>query len=105
MTSTTKDGKVEFRFFRPQVRQVTVVGDFNGWRRDALLMQPDGEGWWRAEAQLQGGDYRFRYLADGTWYTDYASNGIEVGKLGCNSLLTIPASEDNAKEFDSRHVA
>lgn len=106
MTSITKDGKIEFRFYRPRVRQVSVVGDFNGWRRDALRMQPSGEGWWRAEAQLQGGDYRFRYLADDTWFTDYASNGIEVGRLGCNSLLTVPESKDTQATYDaSRHVA
>jgi len=105
MTSITKDGRVEFKFFRPQVRQVAVVGDFNGWRRDALHMQPDGDGWWRAEFQLQGGDYRFRYLADGTWYTDYASNGIETDSFGCNSLLYVPGGAEFHGEIDDRHVA
>lgn len=105
MTSVTKDGTVQFKFFRPQVRQVTIVGDFNGWRMDALHMQPDGEGWWRAEMQLHGGDYRFRYLADGTWFTDYASNGIETGKFGFDSLLFVPTALQVIKEFEARHVA
>ena len=105
MTTISRDGIVEFRFFRPQVRQVTVVGDFNGWRRDALLMKAQGDGWWRAEAQLQGGDYRFRYLADETWYTDYASNGIEIGKMGCNSLLVVPEAAVERSQYDARQVA
>ncbi|HEY2587471.1 MAG TPA: hypothetical protein VGI81_17125 [Tepidisphaeraceae bacterium] len=105
MTSVTRDGKVEFRFFRPRVRQVSVVGDFNGWRRDALHMQSDGQGWWRAEMWLHGGDYRFRYLADDTWFTDYAANGIEIGRLGCNSLLTIPETQDAQENHGARHVA
>ena len=105
MTSVTRDGKVEFLFFRPRVRQVSVVGDFNGWRRDALHMQGDGEGWWRAEARLRGGDYRFRYLADDAWFTDYAANGIEIGRLGCNSLLTVPETQDTQANYDVRHVA
>ena len=100
MTSITTDGTVAFRFYRPNVRQVTIVGDFNEWRRDALPMRSIGDGWWQAVIQLQGGDYRFRYLADGTWFTDYASNGIESGRLGLNSLLTVPdlgTEQSNAK--------
>lgn len=105
MTSVTTDGKVEFSFFRPDVRQVTVVGDFNSWRMDALQMESRGDGWWRAEMQLQGGDYRFRYLADGTWYTDYASNGVEIGKMGCNSVLVVPETSHETQIYDARQVA
>jgi hypothetical protein len=68
-------------------------------------MHPDGDGWWRAETQLHGGDYRFRYLADDDWYTDYASNGIEIGRLGCNSLLTVPEFRESQDRIDARHVA
>ena len=91
MTSVTRDGTVEFRFYRPDVKCVAVVGDFNGWRTDALHMSADGDGWWRAETQLQGGDYRFRYLADQEWFADYASHGIEYPQTGgCDSLLVVP---------------
>ena len=102
MTSVDRDGIVEFRFFRPNVRQVAIVGDFNGWRRDALLMAAEENGWWRAEARLNPGDYRFRYLADGVWYTDFASNGVEHGKWGCNSLLMVP---ETANREAPRQVA
>jgi 1,4-alpha-glucan branching enzyme len=91
MTSVTRDGIVEFKFFRPNVRSVSVVGDFNEWRTDALHMVTKGDGWWRAETHLQGGDYRFRYLADQEWFADYASHGIEYSKTGaCDSLLVVP---------------
>ena len=106
MTTVTRDGVVEFRFYRPDVREVNVVGCFNGWRKDALPMSAQGDGWWRAETRLQGGDYRFRYLADGVWYPDYASNGIEVGKTGWDSLLFVPKThrEQNIQR-DARQVA
>jgi hypothetical protein len=65
---------------------------------DALHMESHGDGWWRAEMQLQGGDYRFRYLADGTWFTDYASHGIVAGKLGCDSLLVVPKQARRVSE-------
>jgi hypothetical protein len=53
-------------------------------------MTPDGHGWWTAAARFDAGEYRFGYRADGTWFPDYASNGIEYTKLGCRSVLVIP---------------
>lgn len=106
MTSVTRDGTVEFRFYRPDVKRVTVVGDFNDWRTDALLMSDQGDGWWRAETRLHGGDYRFRYLADETcWYADYASHGVEFGKTGCDSLLVVPKGKGAPIQQEARQVA
>ena len=101
MTTVSKDGCVEFRFFRRDVSDVRVVGDFaaSGERRHpsagsagplefAMTGGPDG--WWHATMALDAGEYRFRYLADGAWFTDYASNGIEVSKAVVNSVLVVP---------------
>ena len=93
MTIVRQDGSVEFRFFRPEARDVRVAGDFNGWSGDALHMKPAGNGWWTARMVLGSGAYRFRYVADGRWFTDYASNGVEFAKLGLNSLLIVPKPE------------
>ena len=46
MTIVRQDGSVEFRFFRPEARDVRVAGDFNWWSGDALHMKPAGNGWW-----------------------------------------------------------
>jgi 1,4-alpha-glucan branching enzyme len=93
MTIVRQDGSVEFRFFRPEARDVRVAGDFNGWSGESLLMKPAGNGWWTARTVLGSGEYRFRYVADGRWFTDYASNGVEFAKLGLNSLLIVPKQE------------
>ncbi len=93
MTIVRQDGSVEFRFFRPEARDVRVAGDFNGWSGDELHMKPAGNGWWTARIVLGSGEYRFRYVADGRWFTDYASNGVEFAKLGLNSLLIVPKPE------------
>lgn len=91
MTNLSHNGSVEFRFFRAGARQVALAGDFNEWA-EQVPMRRDGEGWWVAELKLAPGDYRFRYVADGTWYTDFASNGVEATKTGWNSMLVVPAS-------------
>src|SRR5690348_8436393 len=97
MTSVTRDGSIEFRFFRPHVRQVNVVGDFNKWSRTSIGMHPLSDGWWTVTLRLEPGDHRFRYFADGEWYTDYASNGIEKGKWGTNSMLVVPESAEPSR--------
>lgn len=89
MTAIKGDGSVEFRFFRPQATRVTVAGDFNDWQT-TLPMQPAGEGWWTASLRLPPGDYRFRYVADGDWYTDFAAHGVEQSPLGWNSVVVVP---------------
>ncbi len=91
MTALGKDGRVEFRFYRPEASEARLAGDFNGWGHD-WPMQRDAQGWWVAKVALEPGEYRFRYVADGTWYTDFASNGVEAGKFGMNSVLVVRKS-------------
>lgn len=95
MTSITADGKVQFRFYRPNVNVVRVIGDFIGWDTDGVTMQSGGDGWWSAELEVAPGDYRFRYLADGTWFPDYAAFGVEAHGAGFNSVLRIPRSRSD----------
>ena len=101
MTSVKTGGWVEFRFYRSGACQVSVAGDFNGWCTSplgALNMTPAGNGWWTAEARFEPGEYRFKYVADGVWYTDYASNGIEPCNSGSNSILVIPEGSAHTTE-------
>ena len=90
MTSIRPDGRVEFRFFRPDAADVKVLGTFNGWDGDSLILESAGDGWWSAIADFEPGEYRFRYWADGHWFTDFASHGVEMGKHAWNSVLIVP---------------
>jgi 1,4-alpha-glucan branching enzyme len=90
MTMVKADGSVEFRFFRPNASQVCIAGDFNEWSGSGMRMQPQGDGWWLAQTPLPPGEYRFRYLADGKWFTDYAAHGVELGPAGWNGVLVVP---------------
>ena len=89
MTSILSDGRVEFRFYRPQATRACVAGTFNGWRQDANVMRKGPDGWWHATLEFAPGVHQFRYVADGHWYTDFAAHGVEHGKYGLNSLLVI----------------
>ena len=104
MTSITTEGKVQFRFFRPNVNLVRVIGDFTGREGDGLTMKSAGDGWWSAELEAAPGDYRFRYLADGAWFPDYAAFGIEATGVGFKSVVRIPQRRVNMMETPMIHA-
>ena len=95
MTELGKDGIVRFSFYRPGVSRVAIATDAAGWEAEHSMLT-NGNGWWSATLALAGGEYRFRYVADGEWYTDFASNGVEHRKGGgWDSILVVPKSEAN----------
>jgi 1,4-alpha-glucan branching enzyme len=85
-----EQGCVQFTFYRPGAQRIFVAGDFNGWKADDVLMVPGGDGNWKARVRLPAGEYRFRYCADGEWFADYAACGVEPGRFGMDSLVSIP---------------
>jgi 1,4-alpha-glucan branching enzyme len=97
MTTSDKDGAVVFSFFRPAAREVSLAGDFNQWAKQ-LPLQRDPNGWWTLRLALEPGEYAFRYVADGEWYTDFASHGVEVTEHGWNSLLVVPERPTGAEK-------
>lgn len=88
MVTLTPDGKSLFEFYRPGAHQLVIAGDFNGWQ-PTFHMQRGNDGWWRAQVELAPGTYRFRYQADGEWFTDFAAFGVEPGPFGFNSVLRV----------------
>lgn len=103
---------VQFTFYRPGAGRIFVAGDFNGWKTDDILMVPAGDGNWKARVRLPSGEYRFRYCADGEWFTDYAACGVEPGRFGMDSIVSVPPQSikvDSSSRADSEaegiHVA
>jgi 1,4-alpha-glucan branching enzyme len=85
--------EAEFRFLRPGAHKVYLAGDFNGWRQDDLPMVRSRKGYWTAKVQLPHGSFRFRYFADGQWFTDFAAFGVEPGPYGPVGIVYVPESE------------
>jgi 1,4-alpha-glucan branching enzyme len=86
---TVKGDWAEFLFYRPNARRVHLVGDFNDWRIGELPMIREEKGYWRARMRLPAGEFKFRYCADGAWYTDFAAFGVEPGRFGMDSIVRI----------------
>jgi len=81
---------VEFIFYRPGASRVHLAGDFNDWRDGELPMVRKSDGYWHARMRLPSGEWKFRYCADGEWFTDFAAFGVEMGQFGMDSILRVP---------------
>lgn len=88
---TVRDDFVEFIFFRPGAGEVCLAGDFNNWRIGELPMIRTDDGHWVAQIRLPAGEFKFRYYADGQWFTDYAAFGVEPGQFGHDSVVRVLA--------------
>jgi len=103
MVSRTEDGQTEFRFFRPEALAVYLVAEFNGWHRSMEPMVRQHDDHWVCYLELPDGVYQFRYLADGTWYNDYAAFGLIRGPHGWNSVVCVdpaPPRNEEARHED-----
>ncbi|HUS47503.1 MAG TPA: hypothetical protein VNA25_00375 [Phycisphaerae bacterium] len=90
--------EVEFMFFRPKARRVELVGDFNNWGQAETPMTRYSDGYWRARLRLPSGMFRFRYRADGQWYTDFGAFGVDHGPYGLDSVVLVrPAARSQPR--------
>jgi hypothetical protein len=63
---------VEFVFVAPSARNVSLVGDFNGWDASATPMRrTDGRTTWSVAVQLPAGRHVYAFVVDGdAWVAD-----------------------------------
>lgn len=75
--------------------EVLLSGTFNAWAgvgaSELALADPDADHTWTLEVALPGGHYLYKYIVDGTWVHDPATEVIDDGYGGKNSVLDVPA--------------
>jgi glycosidase len=93
--------EVTFRFRPPgPATNVYLAGTFNGWAPDKDRMtDEDGDGVYEITLDLAPGRYEYKFVADGTWYTDEsASDFAPDGFGGRNSVLYVGGAAPEPKE-------
>jgi 1,4-alpha-glucan branching enzyme len=83
---------VEFRFYKPTAKLISLVGDFNNWNPENDLMAKDENGIWKLTKKLsRGKTYRYKFYIDGEWEVDTYNENSGSDQLGelC-SLLILP---------------
>jgi len=67
------DKSVNFEFYSPLAKEVSVAGEFNDWDAGKNKLKKDANGWWKAALSLKPGRYEYRFLVDGNWENDPVS--------------------------------
>jgi len=62
--------RVSFYLRIPEAKEIYLAGDFNNWDKSSLPLNRDSKGAWRKTLTLKKGEYQYRYIVDGEWYTD-----------------------------------
>lgn len=83
-------GGVLFRINAPGAREVSLIGNFNGWGEPVRMNDDDEDGVWIAIARLDPGTYEYKFIVDGNWQND-PSNPVDVDDRhgGKNSLVVV----------------
>ncbi len=74
--------KINFEFFAPEAKEVSVAGSFNQWNIQANPMKKDKKGIWKATVSLEPGGYEYRFFADGNWENDPSCSSCVLNEFG-----------------------
>ncbi len=69
-------------------KQIKVCGSFNSWDKAGIPMKDKG-GLWTAEVDLAPGRYEYKYIVDGKWHADPATERVWNDLGSENSVVNI----------------
>ncbi|MBM2841964.1 MAG: putative glycosidase, partial [Bacteroidetes bacterium] len=88
---------VRFTFVDNGAKEVSLVGDFNGWSKDEASMKKDGDGRWSTVLKLSPGIYQYKYFVDRKRYENDPGNPVMIenyNKSGKNSVFILTESRE-----------
>ena len=86
----TKRRKVNFSFWAPAAKRVSLVGTFNLWNAQAHPMKKDMDGCWHKSIMAVPGRYEYRYIVDGRWENDPTNIDCSPNAYGTyNNVLEV----------------
>ncbi len=78
---------VEFKFYAPQAKRVSLAGNFNKWDTSALSAKKDSKGNWVTKVNLRPGRYEYKFIVDGTWLTDPRCINYSTNAFGTQNCV------------------
>ncbi|MBI5090472.1 MAG: isoamylase early set domain-containing protein [Actinobacteria bacterium] len=74
----------------PDVREIALVGEFNGWSQEAHRMERTGDIFEITVPLERGRSYRYRYLVDGQhWENDWNADGYVPNEFGSDDSVRV----------------
>ena len=78
---------VEFKFYSPQARRVSLAGTFNNWDTKALSAKRDSRGNWAVKVNLKPGRHEYKFVVDGSWLNDPRCTSCVTNSLGTQNCV------------------
>lgn len=91
-TSEESDGAIRFDLTLPDaVREVSLVGDFNGWDENATpMVQRSADGTWSARVPLAPGRHTYAFVVDGQqWLVDPLAPQVPDAGFGPTNAVIV----------------
>jgi hypothetical protein len=87
---------VKVMFLSDDAKKVSLVGDFNGWGVEPVLLKSVQKGTWEAELELSPGMYQYNLLVDGKKWVANPNSRAQVpdGFGGTNSVMIVNGGSD-----------
>lgn len=86
---------VRFVLVQPGAQQVSLVGDFNGWSREAMPLQAADGVTWTLSVPLAPGRYEYAFVVDGQrWVADPSARAVRDEFGGESSVLRLAGNGD-----------
>ncbi len=83
---------VSFALHKPDAKQVSLCGEFNGWSPSATPMKRHDDGHWKTTVALAPGRYQYKLIVDGEWIADPAAEKTVSNEHGSlNSVIEVRA--------------
>jgi len=76
-----------FEYSSPEVKEVSLAGNFNQWNPKANPMKKDKKGTWKATLFLEPGRYEYRFVADGNWENDPSCSCCVENEFGSKNCV------------------
>ena len=83
--------KITFEYTAPEMKEVSLAGNFNQWNSQANPMKKDKKGIWKVAISLAPGRYEYRFVADGNWENDPSCFGCVANEFGGENCVRIVA--------------
>src|SRR4051812_22625627 len=97
MGANIHNGSCSFRLWAPNAREISLIGDFNAWKRDELLLFHEGNGYWSIDVPgaSAGQEYKFKI----TNRADGADNPGGWQERGDPCSYDVPSSDTNSNSI------
>jgi Carbohydrate-binding module 48 (Isoamylase N-terminal domain) len=91
LTARQSADKVRFAVSAPSAKQVSLVGDFDGWNPSAVPMRRGSSDVWIVDVRLQPGRHVFAFSIDGALRADAAAPRAVEDDFGVpGSVIVVP---------------